>query len=88
MGDDRQSLRRDPHRGQSEARPPLRLRRHGPAHRQDGDQQERDHGRQVCDHLATRRATCWRCMSTSEANRATAPSPSPSSTSTEPAALA
>ena len=27
------------------------LRRHGPTHRQDGDQQGRDHGRQVCDHL-------------------------------------
>ena len=51
MDDDRQSLRRDPHRWQLEARPPLRLRRHGPAHRQDGDQQERDHGRQVCDDL-------------------------------------
>ena len=51
MDGDGQGLRCDPHRGQSEARPPLRLRRHGPTHRQDGDQQERDHGRQVRDHL-------------------------------------
>ena len=52
MDNDRQGLRRDPHRWQSEARPPLRLRRHGSAHLQDGDQQEHDrrHG-QVCDDL-------------------------------------
>ena len=52
MDGDGQGLRRDPHRRQQQARPPLRLRRHGPAHRQDGDEQEHDrrHG-QVCDDL-------------------------------------